>query len=97
MALPASFDWVRSLPFPPSHFEAIDADWRLCCIHLYYLERAAELQVKAMSCNRNLRLVPHEVAQSTARQFARERERWARLHLDALRRKLDHEHPEYAS
>ncbi len=24
-------------------------------------------------------------------------ERWARLHLDALRCKLDHEHPEYAS
>jgi ribulose-5-phosphate 4-epimerase/fuculose-1-phosphate aldolase len=65
--------------------------------HLYYLERAAELQVKAMSCNRPLRLVPDEIAKKTVGQFGREREHWARLHLDALRRKLDREHPEYAS
>lgn len=64
--------------------------------HLYYLERAAELQVKAMSCNRPLRMVPGEIATRTVRQFGREREHWARLHLDALRRKLDREHPEYA-
>jgi ribulose-5-phosphate 4-epimerase/fuculose-1-phosphate aldolase len=65
--------------------------------HLYYLERAAELQVKAMSCNRPLRLVPDDIARRTVKQFGREREHWARLHLDALRRKLDHERPEYAS
>lgn len=65
--------------------------------HLYYLERAAELQVKAMSCNRPLRLVPHDIAKKTVKQFGREREHWARLHLDALRRKLDHEHAEFAS
>jgi ribulose-5-phosphate 4-epimerase/fuculose-1-phosphate aldolase len=52
--------------------------------HLYYLERAAELQVKAMSCNR------------PPRQFGREREHWARLHLDALRQKLDRDQPAYA-
>lgn len=63
---------------------------------LYYLERAAELQVKAMSCNRPLRHVPHAVGESTFKQFNRERERWARLHLDALREKLDRELPEYA-
>lgn len=65
--------------------------------HLYYLERAAELQVKAMSCNRPLRRVPDDIAKKTVGQFGREREHWARLHLDALRRKLDREHPEYAS
>lgn len=65
--------------------------------HLYYLERAAELQIKAMSCNRPLRLVPDDIAKKTGKQFGREREHWARLHLAALRRKLDHEHPEYAS
>lgn len=65
--------------------------------HLYYLERAAELQVKAMSCNRPLRLVPGDTAKKTVQQFGREREHWARLHLDALRRKLDREHPEYAN
>lgn len=65
--------------------------------HLYYLERAAELQVKAMSCNRPLRLVPDDIAKKTVKQFGREREHWARLHLDALRSKLDQEHPRYAS
>ncbi|MDP2443421.1 aldolase [Rhodoferax sp.] len=65
--------------------------------HLYYLERAAQLQVLAMSCNRPLRMVPDDIAHKTVSQFGREREHWARLHLDALRRKLDCEHPEYAS
>jgi ribulose-5-phosphate 4-epimerase/fuculose-1-phosphate aldolase len=64
---------------------------------LYYLERAAELQVKAMSCNRPLRHVPADIARKTVQQFGREREHWARLHLDALRRKLDHAYPEYAN
>lgn len=64
--------------------------------HLYYLERAAELQVKAMSCQRPLRHVPEAIAARTHGQFGREREHWARLHLDALRRKLDREQPEYA-
>ena len=64
--------------------------------HLYYLERAAELQVKAMSCRRLLRHVPQDVARSTAAQFKREREHWARLHLDALRARLDRDQPMYA-
>jgi ribulose-5-phosphate 4-epimerase/fuculose-1-phosphate aldolase len=64
--------------------------------HLYYLERAAELQVKAMSCQRPLRHVPDSVARSTAAQFGRSREHWARLHLDALRARLDREQPQYA-
>lgn len=64
--------------------------------HLYYLERAAQLQLVAMGANRPLRRVPEPVAAKTVKQFGRERERWARLHLDALRRKLDREQPEYA-
>lgn len=64
--------------------------------HLYYLERAAELQVKAMGCNRPLRHVPADMAARTVQQFGRDREHWARLHLDALRRKLDREQPVYA-
>jgi hypothetical protein len=43
------------------------------------------------------RVVPDDIAKKTVKQFGREREHRARLHLDALRRKLDHEHPEYAS
>ncbi len=64
--------------------------------HLYYLERAAELQFKAMSCNRPLRRVPQSVARSTAAQFGRSREHWSRLHLDALRARLDREEPQFA-
>jgi ribulose-5-phosphate 4-epimerase/fuculose-1-phosphate aldolase len=64
--------------------------------HLYYLERAAQLQFLAMGANRPLRRVPEGVATKTVKQFGRERERWARLHLDALRCKLDREQPEYA-
>lgn len=64
--------------------------------HLYYLERAAELQIKAMSSQRSLRLVPAEVASRTAQQFMRGREHWACLHLTALRRKLDRDQPTYA-
>jgi ribulose-5-phosphate 4-epimerase/fuculose-1-phosphate aldolase len=64
--------------------------------HLYYLERAAELQFKAMSCHRPLRRVPQHVAQATATQFRRSREHWSRLHLDALRARLDREEPQYA-
>jgi ribulose-5-phosphate 4-epimerase/fuculose-1-phosphate aldolase len=64
--------------------------------HLYYLERAAELQVKAMSCNHPLRKVPDDVARSTAAQLRRAREHWARLHLDALRARLDRDQPRYA-
>jgi ribulose-5-phosphate 4-epimerase/fuculose-1-phosphate aldolase len=64
---------------------------------LYYLERAAQLQVKAMSCQRPLRHVPHGVAQATAAQFRRAREHWARLHLDALRALLDSQQPQYRS
>ncbi|WP_293605656.1 hypothetical protein [Polaromonas sp. UBA4122] len=47
-----------------------------------------------MSCNRLLRLVLDDIAKRTVKQFGREREHWTRLHLDALRRKLDHERPE---
>lgn len=64
--------------------------------NLYYLERAAELQIKAMSSQRPLRMVAHEVAERTAQQFRRGREHWARLHLDALRRKLDDAGSSYA-
>jgi ribulose-5-phosphate 4-epimerase/fuculose-1-phosphate aldolase len=64
--------------------------------HLYYLERAAALQIKAMSSQRPLRHVPDSVARATVVQFGRSREHWARLHLTALRALLDREHPQYA-
>ena len=62
---------------------------------LYYLERAAELQVLAMSTGRPLKLIDDEVAALTCKQW-REYPDGARLHFDALLEILDDEDPGYA-
>ena len=64
---------------------------------LYYLERAAEVQVKAMSTGRPLALVPDEVAAETARQFAKLNPINAALHFDEIKRMLDQDEPDYAN
>jgi ribulose-5-phosphate 4-epimerase/fuculose-1-phosphate aldolase len=68
---------------------------------LYFLERAAQAQVLALSTGRPLRLIPPAVVEATAAQFqsgstvgGRER---ADLHFDALKRMLDRTSPDYAS
>ena len=68
---------------------------------LYFLERAAQAQVLALSTGRALRLVPDSVVKATAAQFrsggsvgGRDR---ADLHFDALKRMLDRTSPDYAS
>ncbi|MGF6721949.1 ribulose-5-phosphate 4-epimerase/fuculose-1-phosphate aldolase [Paraburkholderia sp. GAS41] len=55
---------------------------------LYYLERAAEVQLKAMSSNRPLKAVPHEVAQRTYEQMRLGDKESARAHLDSAMRQL---------
>jgi ribulose-5-phosphate 4-epimerase/fuculose-1-phosphate aldolase len=50
---------------------------------LYYLERAAEVQLKAMSSNQPLKPVPHEVAQRTYEQMRLGDAQSARAHLDS--------------
>ena len=50
---------------------------------LYYLERAAEVQLKAMSSNQPLKPVPHEVAQRTYEQMRLGDAESARAHLDS--------------
>jgi len=62
---------------------------------LYYLERAAELQVLAYSTGRPLQLVEDAVARRTAAQFARDRPVYAHAHLEAVKRLLDKEDPSY--
>lgn len=62
---------------------------------LYYLERACEAQVLAMSTGRPLCPVPEETARHTALQMRGDRDS-ARLHLASLRRRLDREEPDYA-
>lgn len=62
---------------------------------LYYLERAAEVQVLALSTGRPVRAVAPDVAEATARQMREGDAESARLHLKAVRRQLDREEPQY--
>jgi ribulose-5-phosphate 4-epimerase/fuculose-1-phosphate aldolase len=62
---------------------------------LYYLERAAQLQVIAMSTGRSLKLVPDEIAAATCRQMEDHRELYADTHFGALRRMLARDEPEF--
>jgi ribulose-5-phosphate 4-epimerase/fuculose-1-phosphate aldolase len=68
---------------------------------LYFLERAAQAQVLALSTGRPLRLIPEPVIKATVAQFqsgstvgGRDR---AELHFEALKRMLDRSAPDYAS
>ena len=63
---------------------------------LYYLEKAAQLQVLALSTGRPLALVPDEVASLACKQWA-EYPEVASLHFEELHRILLLENPEYAS
>lgn len=53
---------------------------------LYFLERAAETQIKAMSTGRPLIPVAPAIAEATARQIAEGNAESARLHLDYVKR-----------
>ena len=68
---------------------------------LYFLERAAQAQILALSTGRPLRLVPDAVVRATARQFQTGAEvggaERAALHFAALKRLLDRGEPDYAS
>lgn len=68
---------------------------------LYFLERAAQAQVLALSTGRPLQLIPQAMIKKTVEQFSvggavggRDR---ADLHFDALKRVLDRSHSDYAS
>jgi ribulose-5-phosphate 4-epimerase/fuculose-1-phosphate aldolase len=58
---------------------------------LYYLERAAEVQLKAMSTGRRLLPVAPEVAAAAAKQMREGDPESARMHLESVRRVLDGE------
>jgi len=63
---------------------------------LYYLERAAELQVLASSTGRPLKLVDETVIRHTLEQYGQGNEAYGEAHFAALKRILDREEPEYA-
>ena len=63
---------------------------------LYYLERAAEVQLKAMSTGRVLKPVPAEVARRCYEQMRDGDTESARLHLESVKRALAREEPDFA-
>ncbi len=62
---------------------------------LYYLERAAQVQVYAQWSGRPLKLAKPAVAARTAEQIAADKTQTV-LHFQALKRILDREEPDYA-
>ncbi|MBW9091522.1 aldolase [Rhizobium wenxiniae] len=62
---------------------------------LYYLERAAEVQLKAMGTGRKLLPVSADIAAEAVRQMREGDPDSARLHLLSIRRQLDREAPDY--
>jgi ribulose-5-phosphate 4-epimerase/fuculose-1-phosphate aldolase len=64
---------------------------------LYYLERAAEVQLKAMASGRPLKSVPDQVASAACRQMLVGNADSARLHLQSVKRQLARSEPEFAS
>lgn len=62
---------------------------------LYYLERAAEVQVLAMSTGRKVLPVAPEIAQAAYEQMREGDPDSARLHLASIRRQMDTEEPQY--
>jgi ribulose-5-phosphate 4-epimerase/fuculose-1-phosphate aldolase len=62
---------------------------------LYFLERAAQVQVLARSTGGRLRVLPDALARETREQMADCREAYAERHFGALKRTLDREAPEY--
>ena len=63
---------------------------------LYYLERAAEVQVKATSTGRPLIKVDPAVARAAAAQMREGDAESARLHLESVKRILTRSQPEFA-
>jgi ribulose-5-phosphate 4-epimerase/fuculose-1-phosphate aldolase len=57
---------------------------------LYYLERAAQVQLLAMSTQRDLKPVPHEIAQRAYEQMRQGDAESARAHLTSAMRRLSH-------
>jgi len=62
---------------------------------LYYLERACEVQVLAMSTGRPLLPINRELTRRTGEQIMSEAAQAADLHLASIKRLLDREEPDY--
>lgn len=63
---------------------------------LYFLERAAEVQLKAMASGRPLKAVAPEIASATCRQIQQDSAESAHLHLQSVKRQLLREGSDFA-
>lgn len=63
---------------------------------LYYLERAAAVQLKAMSTGRPLKVIDPDILVRTARQMSEEDAESARLHLESVKRILARHEADFA-
>ncbi|OLP56980.1 hypothetical protein BJF92_20940 [Rhizobium rhizosphaerae] len=64
---------------------------------LYYLERAAQVQTLALSTGREVLPVDPAIAEAAYRQMREGDPESARLHLEAIKRRLDRDEPDYKS
>lgn len=64
---------------------------------LYYLERAAEVQLRAMASGRPLKPVTTSLAQAACRQMKEGNAESARLHLESVKRQLMCTEPDFAA
>jgi ribulose-5-phosphate 4-epimerase/fuculose-1-phosphate aldolase len=62
---------------------------------LYYLERAAKVQLLALATGLPLALIPETVAAKACTQWLTYPGDYSRQHFDALREILDEEEPDY--
>jgi ribulose-5-phosphate 4-epimerase/fuculose-1-phosphate aldolase len=62
---------------------------------LYYLERAAKIQLLALATGLAPALIPGIVAAKTCEQWLTYPDDYSRRHFDALREILDQEEPDY--
>ena len=62
---------------------------------LYYLERAAKVQLLALATGLKPALIPESVAAKTCAQWLTYPDDYSRKHFDALREILDEEEPDY--
>ena len=62
---------------------------------LYYLERAAQAQVIALSTVQELQRIPQDVCARTFEQMQADRDDQSIRHLSEIKRILDKEEPDY--
>lgn len=65
--------------------------------HMYYVERAASIQVLAMSTCAEIDEIKPEVAKLTSEVFWKDMDKYATAHLEAARRKISNIHSEFVS